>query len=102
MPFKSFILFCVLASLWVQAFTQTLPAGPKVPSIGGGLPTGIPTNGLEALATKPPSGCRKCLIGTRCSFSALQTGLSLKSFTKAFLTLDPTFLSKQIPYSSRE
>ncbi|WP_338226490.1 hypothetical protein [Algoriphagus confluentis] len=30
-----------------------MPIGPKVPSIGGGLPKGIPTNDLEALATKP-------------------------------------------------
>ncbi|MDX5338316.1 MAG: hypothetical protein LPK25_04770 [Cyclobacteriaceae bacterium] len=52
MPLKSFILFCVLASIWVTAFAQTLPAGPKVPSIGGGLPKGIPTTGLEGLATK--------------------------------------------------
>ncbi len=52
MPHKSFFLFCFLASLWVPAYTQTLPAGPKVHSIGGGLPKGIPTNGLEGLATK--------------------------------------------------
>jgi hypothetical protein len=32
----------------------------------------------------PPTGSRRRLIGTRCSLSALQTGLSLKSFTKAF------------------
>lgn len=53
MPLKFFILFCVLASLCVPAFTQTLRAGTKVPSIGGGLPKGIPTNGLEGLAYKP-------------------------------------------------
>lgn len=53
MPFKSFFLFCVLASLWVPAFAQTLPAVPKVPGIGGGLPKGIPTTGLEGLVTKP-------------------------------------------------
>lgn len=53
MPFKSFILFCVLASIWVSAFAQTLPAGLKVPSIGGGLPKGIPTNGLVGLAARP-------------------------------------------------
>lgn len=52
MDLKSFILFCVLATIWVPAFAQTLPAGPKVPSIGGGLPKGIPTNGLEGLAAK--------------------------------------------------
>ncbi|GMQ26530.1 hypothetical protein Aoki45_32130 [Algoriphagus sp. oki45] len=53
MPFKSFFLFCFLASIWVPAFSQTLPARPKVPSIRGGLHKGIPTSGLEALATKP-------------------------------------------------
>ena len=53
MRLKSFFLFCVLVSIWVTAFAQTLPAGPKVPSIGGGLPKGIPTTGLEGLATKP-------------------------------------------------
>ncbi len=53
MPFKSFFLFCFLASIWVSAFAQTLPAGPKVPSIEGGLPKGIPTTGLEGLAAKP-------------------------------------------------
>ncbi len=52
MPFKSFFLFCFLASIWVSAFAQTLPAVPKVPEIGGGLPKGIPTNGLEGLAAK--------------------------------------------------
>lgn len=52
MDLKSFILFCVLATIWVPAFAQTLPAGPKVPSIGGGLPKGIPANGLEGLVTK--------------------------------------------------
>ncbi|MFC5193314.1 hypothetical protein ACFPIK_16195 [Algoriphagus aquatilis] len=30
-----------------------MPIGLKVPGIGGGLPKGIPANGLEALATKP-------------------------------------------------
>ncbi|WP_332914592.1 hypothetical protein [Algoriphagus boritolerans] len=53
MILKSFFLFCLLASLWFSAFAQTLPAGPKVQSIGGGLSKGIPTNGLEGLATKP-------------------------------------------------
>ncbi|MDX5429238.1 MAG: hypothetical protein LPK79_14145, partial [Bacteroidota bacterium] len=53
MPLKSFILFCFLVSIWVSAFAQTLPIGPKVPGIGGGLPKGIPTTGLEGLATKP-------------------------------------------------
>ncbi len=53
MPLKSFFLFCILASLWVPAFAQTLPAGPKVPSIEGGLSKGIPTTGLEGLAAKP-------------------------------------------------
>lgn len=53
MLFKSFFPLCVLASLWGSAFAQTLPAVPKVPSLGGGLPKGIPTNGLEGLAIKP-------------------------------------------------
>ncbi|MHA7129268.1 hypothetical protein [Algoriphagus namhaensis] len=53
MPLKSLLLFYVLASFWVTAFTQTLPAGPKVPSIIGSLPKGIPTSGLEGLASKP-------------------------------------------------
>ena len=53
MPLKSFFLFCVLAMLWVSAFAQTLPAGPKVPNIGEGLPKGISTNGLESLVSKP-------------------------------------------------
>jgi hypothetical protein len=53
MPRKSILLFCLLASLWLPAFAQTLQAGPKVPSIGGGLPKGIPKTGLEGLATKP-------------------------------------------------
>lgn len=52
MSLKSFILFCVLASLWIPAFSQTLPAVPKVPGIGGALPKGIPTNDLEGLAAK--------------------------------------------------
>ena len=53
MPLKSFFLFCFLASLWVSAFAQNLTAVPKVPSLGEGLPKGIPTNGLEGLAAKP-------------------------------------------------
>ncbi|RIW12890.1 hypothetical protein D0X99_17470 [Algoriphagus lacus] len=52
MPLKSFFLFCVLASIWVSTFAQTLPAVPKVPGIGGGMPKGIPMNGLVGLATK--------------------------------------------------
>jgi hypothetical protein len=54
MPLKSFFLFCFLAIIWFSAFSQTLPAGPKVPSIGGGLPKVIPTNGL---ATQPEIPC---------------------------------------------
>lgn len=50
---KSFFLFWFLAGIWVPAFSQTLPAGPKVPSIGVALPKRIPSNGLEGLATKP-------------------------------------------------
>lgn len=53
MPLKTFILFCFLASLGVSAFAQTLPAVPKVPSIGGGFPKGIPSNNLGALTAKP-------------------------------------------------
>lgn len=53
MVLKSFFLFCFLTSLWATAFSQTLPVGPKVPSIGAGLPNAIPTTGLEGLATKP-------------------------------------------------
>ncbi|GMQ27890.1 hypothetical protein [Algoriphagus confluentis] len=52
MSLKSFFLFCLLAGLWFPTCAQTLPAGPKMPSIGGGLPKGISANGLEALATK--------------------------------------------------
>ena len=52
MPLKSFFLFCVLVSIWVPAFSQSLPTVSKVPEIGGGLPKGIPMNGLEGLATK--------------------------------------------------
>lgn len=52
MPLKSFIFFCFLARLGFSAFAQTLPAVPKVLGIGGGLPKGIPTNGLEGLAAK--------------------------------------------------
>jgi hypothetical protein len=53
MSLKYFFLFCFLASLWVPAFAQTLPSWPKVPSIGAGLPKGIPSNGFEGLATNP-------------------------------------------------
>ncbi|WP_332914591.1 hypothetical protein, partial [Algoriphagus boritolerans] len=53
MPLKSFILFCLLAGLWVPALSQTIPARPRLPSTGGGLPKVIPTTGLEGLATKP-------------------------------------------------
>ncbi len=52
MPLKSFFLFCFFASLWVPVFAQTLPAGPKVTSLKGGLPKGIPSNGLKGLAIK--------------------------------------------------
>ena len=52
MSLKSFILFCVLASLWIPAFAQILPAVPKIPSIGEGMPKGISSNGLDGLATK--------------------------------------------------
>ncbi len=53
MSYRSFFGFCVLASIWVPVFSQTLPAVPKVTSLGGGMPKGIPTNGLEGLASKP-------------------------------------------------
>lgn len=53
MLFKSFFPLCVLASLWVPAFAQTLPAVPQVPSLGGGFPKGIPIGGLEGLAARP-------------------------------------------------
>jgi hypothetical protein len=52
MPLKSILLFGLLASLWLQSFAQNLTAGMKVPSLGIGLPNGIPSGGLEAMATK--------------------------------------------------
>ena len=56
MDLKSFILFYFLnlaLGFWVPAFAQTFPAGPKVPSLGAGLLNGVPSGGLEGLATKP-------------------------------------------------